>query len=182
LGHLSLRSDGTCTLLATFPYDANRVPTSVLVGSNPCTATHYYYVYNGYGNVVAPIDANGNVAATYSCDAYGVPSSSENFANGWSSLYRYDGQDGVRYDPETGLYWMSTRAYDPTLGRFLTRDPLGRALLFFADQPYAYAGNNALDNVDPRGHQHPALHRLPPIRGLLALWWPCSRVECAGAP
>ncbi len=34
---------------------------------------------------------------------------------------------------------MSVRAYDPTVGRFLARDPLGRAPLFFSDQPYAYA-------------------------------------------
>jgi RHS repeat-associated protein len=57
----------------------------------------------------------------------------------------------VRYDGETGLYWMSVRAYDPALGRFLNRDPLGRAPLFFGDQPYVYAGNNPLGNVDPLG-------------------------------
>jgi RHS repeat-associated protein len=67
--------------------------------------------------------------------------------------YRYDGRDGARYDAETGLYWLSVRAYDPTLGRFLSHDPLGRAPLFFADQPYAYAGNNPLLNVDPSGQR-----------------------------
>jgi RHS repeat-associated protein len=51
----------------------------------------------------------------------------------------------VRYDGETGLYRMSVRAYDPTLGRFISRDPLGRApLMGWTDQPYAYAGNNPL--------------------------------------
>ncbi len=69
----------------------------------------------------------------------------------WTNPYRYDGRDGVRYDGETGLYWMSVRAYDPALGRFLSRDPLGRVPLFFADQPYVYAGNNPLLNVDPSG-------------------------------
>jgi uncharacterized protein RhaS with RHS repeats len=44
---------------------------------------------------------------------------------------------------------MSVRAYDPTVGRFISHDPLGRAPLFFSDQPYAYAGNNPLSNVDP---------------------------------
>src|SRR5215471_13148224 len=33
-------------------------------------------------------DANMNLAATYCYDAYGVPSSSENFANGWSPTGR----------------------------------------------------------------------------------------------
>ncbi len=37
------------------------------------------------------------------------------------------------------------RAYDPTLGRFLSRDPLGRAPLFFADNPYVYAGSGRLE-------------------------------------
>ncbi|WIG61922.1 MAG: hypothetical protein OJF49_004671 [Ktedonobacterales bacterium] len=40
-------------------------------------------------------------------------------------------------------------AYAPTLGRFLSRDPLGRAPLMWASQPYVYAGNNPLVNVDP---------------------------------
>jgi hypothetical protein len=48
---------------------------------------------------------------------------------------------------------MSVRAYDPALGRFLSRDPLGRAPLYFSDQPYVYAGNNPLINVDPSGQR-----------------------------
>ncbi|MGH9553463.1 MAG: hypothetical protein ACRD3W_29040, partial [Terriglobales bacterium] len=41
----------------------------------------------------------------------------------------------------------------PVLGRFLSRDPLGRAPLFFSDQPYGYAGNNPLVYVDPSGQR-----------------------------
>jgi RHS repeat-associated protein len=57
-----------------------------------------------------------------------------------------------------GLYWLTTRAYDPTLGRFLARDPLGRVPLFFADNPYVYAGTNPLSNVDPSGQYRAAGH------------------------
>jgi hypothetical protein len=45
------------------------------------------------------------------------------------------------------------RADDPRVGRCISRDPLGRAPLCFADQPYAYAGNNPLIHVDPSGQR-----------------------------
>ena len=51
-------------------------------------------------------------------DAFGqLTAASENFGGTttWTNPYRYDGRDGVRYDGEMGLYWMSVRAYDPTL-------------------------------------------------------------------
>ena len=61
------------------------------------------------------------------------------------------------FDAESGLYYMRRRYYSPDLGRFLTPDPLPlfqphkvmgnpRAL-----HPYAYAGNDPLDNVDYTG-------------------------------
>ncbi len=62
----------------------------------------------------------------------------------------------MRADVATGLDWMSVRAYDPTIGRFISRDPLGRAPLVFADNPYVYAGNNPLSNVDPSGQYRAA--------------------------
>ena len=149
---LAQQTDGNGNLLATFTYNTAGEPVSVQVGNNLSTAPRYYYIYNGHGDVVALTDASGNVIASYSYDPFGVLlSSSENFPNGWSNPLRYDGRDKVLYDSETGLYWMTVRAYDPTLGRFLSRDPLGKAPLFFPDQPYAYAGNNPLTNTDPSG-------------------------------
>ncbi|MGH2485795.1 MAG: RHS repeat domain-containing protein, partial [Ktedonobacterales bacterium] len=115
----------------------------------------YYYVYTGHGDTIALTDATGAVVASYTYDAWAVVTSdTESFPNGWHNPYLYDGRDGARYDVETGLYWLAVRAYDPTLGRFLSRDPLGRAPLFgWADQPYVYAGNNPLVNVDPSGQR-----------------------------
>lgn len=157
VGHLAAQTDLAGNLLATFTYDSDGVPTSVVVGSDPNYSPRYYYVYNGHGDVVALVDANGTVVAHYHYDEFGnLTDNSETIpnANGWVNPYRYDGRDGVRYDAETGLYWMSVRVYDPALGRFLSRDPLGRAPLFFANQPYVYAGNNPLINVDPSGQRY----------------------------
>src|SRR5579885_2012609 len=151
-GHLVEQIDGSCTILASFSYDTNGTLTSVVLG-NPNSGPRYYYAYDAQGNVVDVTDSSGTVVASYSYDAFGaLTSSSENFPNGWSNPFRYDGAQGVRYDTETGLYWMSVRAYDPTLGRFLSHDPLGRlAAMGLNMQPYVYAGNNPVDNTDPSG-------------------------------
>lgn len=97
--------------------------------------------------------SSGNVVASYTYDEFGNQSTvSESFPGGWTNPYRYDGRDRVRYDAETGDYWMRVRAYDPTLGRFLAHDPYARTQAMDADnQPFVYAGNNPLVNVDPSG-------------------------------
>lgn len=83
------------------------------VGSDPNASPRYYYLYNGHGDVVALVNAQATVAASYSYDAFGqlTSASSENFGGTttWTNPYRYDG--------EIGLNWMSVRAYDPALGR-----------------------------------------------------------------
>ncbi|MFI6367975.1 putative T7SS-secreted protein [Nocardia sp. NPDC050630] len=60
------------------------------------------------------------------------------------SLLRFPGQI---YDPETGLHYNLHRTYDPTTGRFLTRDPLGLAP---APNPNIYP-HNPTSWIDPLG-------------------------------
>jgi len=55
---------------------------------------------------------------------------------------------GEYRDPFTGLYNLRARQYDPDLGRFTARDPLGPQ--DYAS-PYAYVANNPLTYVDPAG-------------------------------
>lgn len=69
-----------------------------------------------------------------------------------SALENPYGFTGQRYDAETGLLFYKARYYDPQLGVFLSRDPVG----FWDDannlgNPYAYVGNNPVMNTDPTG-------------------------------
>lgn len=57
------------------------------------------------------------------------------------------GYAGQYTDPETGLQYLRARYYDPATGQFLSRDPLTG----ITGQPYAYAGNEPTDLVDPAG-------------------------------
>lgn len=58
--------------------------------------------------------------------------------------YGYTGRE----PDATGLVYYRARYYDPTLGRFTQRDPIGLA---GGINPYAYVGNNPINYVDPDG-------------------------------
>jgi RHS repeat-associated protein len=77
-----------------------------------------------------------------SYDTFGVSSAT---APGVADRFRYA---GYQYDAATGLYYVGARWYDPSQGRWLSRDPLGLA----ADSnPYRYVSNTPTNAVDPSG-------------------------------
>jgi RHS repeat-associated protein len=88
------------------------------------------------------IDAtNGSVSGNYSFSAYGEEKISGDVVSPW----RYSGK---RIDDETGLVFFGKRYYDPVIGRWLTKDPLGTPE---GPNRYAYALNNPMSNIDEYG-------------------------------
>ena len=57
---------------------------------------------------------------------------------------------GYRYDPETGLYHVRRRVYDPLTGRWLQRDPVASANLYegAAGNPVGYTHTDPLKERD----------------------------------
>ncbi len=77
--------------------------------------------YDAYGNVMGYWDAQGNVVAEYTYNAFGkLIASLGPMADVFSLRYftKY-------FDPETGFYYYGYRFYSPFLKRWLTRDPIG---------------------------------------------------------
>src|SRR6202008_910422 len=54
---------------------------------------------------------------------------------------------GMAHDP-TGLVHMRARYYSPSLGRFISEDPIG---LDGGVNPYAYVDSSPLNGTDPMG-------------------------------
>ena len=65
------------------------------------------------------------------------------------------GFTGGLYDPDTGWVRLGARDYDPKVGRWTTRDPLGFAA--GDSNLYGYVLNDPINLVDPTGHIAPAV-------------------------
>lgn len=58
-------------------------------------------------------------------------------------------------DPESSMYFLRARYYDPFTGRFISRDPVKGSLTDPQSQnPYSYAINNPINSSDPSGEQY----------------------------
>jgi RHS repeat-associated protein len=62
--------------------------------------------------------------------------------------YKYTGKE----KDATGLYYFGARYYDPTIGRFITRDPIkGNIMNPQSLNSYVYCLNNPMKYIDPDG-------------------------------
>jgi len=102
----------------------------------------YYYLYDGQGNVTALLDGVGNVVQTYQYDPFGVQMAASGSVN---QPMRFSTKP---YDENTGLYFYGYRFYNPALGRWMTRDPLGEEV---GINLYGFVGNNPVNFIDPLG-------------------------------
>ncbi|RLC76139.1 MAG: hypothetical protein DRJ03_20160 [Chloroflexi bacterium] len=100
------------------------------------------------GSVRQLTDEAGGVRQARGYSPFGVPT----YAAGQSA--GSFGFAGEQYDPASGLIYLRARYYDPTVGRFLTRDtypalaPVPQSL-----HRYVYCGNDPVNRTDPSG-QH----------------------------
>lgn len=113
----------------------------------------YYYIKNVQNDIVAIADKNGTVVANYYYDAWGnVTQITGNTALAQTNPLRYR---SYYYDSETGFYYVSSRYYDPEIGRFIspdTTDVLTATPMGLTDKNlYAYCDNNPVVRVDHGG-------------------------------
>ena len=100
-----------------------------------------YYHADGLGSIVALSNSTDTTTQTQRFDAWGNKLSGT-IAQG--AQFGYTGRE----PDETGLIYYRARYYDPAVGRFTQRDPIG---LQGGINQYAYVNNNPVNYTDPLG-------------------------------
>ncbi len=100
-----------------------------------------YFHHDQLGSTRMLTNGAGEAIATFTYGPYGglqASSGLETTPLGFAGQYT---------EPQSGLQFLRARFYDPATGQFLTRDPLAT----LTRQPYAYARDNPLGNIDRTG-------------------------------
>ena len=112
------------------------------------------------GSVTGLVNRSGSVVNEYRYDPWGTL---QTLAEGTPNPLRFHAREA---DPQTGLYYVRARWYDPELARFVSEDPLG---LEGGLNPYVFAGNSPVNVRDPSGLQPPTLPWGVSLDGLVAV-------------
>ena len=136
-------------IVMSFSYGASGQPMSITYNG-----TVYYYLINAQGDVEGLIDSSGNMVARYVYDAWGRLIRSTGTARETLGLHNPLRYRGYIYDYETGLYYLQSRYYNPTWGRFINADDPGYMGIDGTPSSYnlfAYCGNNPVTRADDDG-------------------------------
>ena len=119
-------------------------PNGVKVENGPAAGS-YFYTRDHLGSIRELVDSSGNVRARYSYDPFGRRTRLS------GDVGADFGFAGMFWSPEANLALTYFRAYDPELGRWLSRDPLPSVELIEGPNLYAYVVNDPINRTDPLG-------------------------------
>jgi RHS repeat-associated protein len=106
--------------------------------------THNFYFADGNGNITYMLNSSQSMVASYRYDPFGnTISSSGTLAT--NNVYRFSSKE---IHANSGMYYYGYRFYDPSMQRWINRDPieeLGGINL------YRFARNNPVNERDPIG-------------------------------
>ncbi|MBL4884932.1 MAG: RHS repeat-associated core domain-containing protein [Planctomycetaceae bacterium] len=113
-----------------------------LISKRQSIATSYY-LFDKLGSTRSLTDANEAITDTYLYDAWG------NLINSTGSIenpFQWTGNVGYYFDKESGNFYIRARTYKPTIGRWLSSDPLG-----FVDGLNLHMAYFIPNGIDPSG-------------------------------
>ena len=143
---------GTTKTTVQFVYDAEGKPFLLRLNGK----TDYFYLYNGLGDVTGLVDSSNQVVVRYQYNSWGKVTSTQDTSGVSLATLNPFCYCKYVYDPETGLYCLGSRYYDPEVGRFVNADDPG--VIFAKPQElyhknlYVYCDNNPVVRRDLQGY------------------------------
>ncbi len=114
-----------------------------------------WYLFNDQGSASQLASSIGVVTDAYAYSSFGTLL----LVNGTTTNpFRFVGRTGYYYDVDTTALYLRARLYAPSVGRFISRDPLAveapsASTCVACGDLYIYVGNNPVNGVDPSGLQ-----------------------------
>ncbi len=155
--------DESSQLIGEYTASGALIVEYIWIGDRPIAAVYpggriVYLVTDNQSKPRRGIDAfTQQIVWSWDPDAFGVLQPVAGLPNGVEINLRFPGQ---YYDAKSGLHYNLNRYYNPELGRYMEPDPIG---LKGGLNPYAYAGNDPVNQVDPTGLIIPQLASLAMI-------------------
>ncbi|MEU6849118.1 RHS repeat-associated core domain-containing protein [Actinacidiphila alni] len=148
---LTLNSAGTATADTRY-YTVTGAPTAVRTATTGTTGTTttklHFQAADPHGTATTDITADNTSVTRRAYTPFGQDRTTGGNPTTWPGDQGYVGGTP---DPITGLTNLGAREYDPTLGRFLSVDPILDTTDIQSLNGYAYADNTPVDSADPTG-------------------------------
>lgn len=148
-GHLSYITNSSNTLKYFFTRDdQGKLINMVDWTSTPHTT--YWYIFDAYDSVIGLVDDSGQFVVNYQYSSFGeIISSSGTVTTGDGTLLKEANPflyNSYQYDIESGFYYLKSRYYIPSLGRYLNKDVIQ------GENIYTFCNNNPITNEYPSGY------------------------------
>ncbi len=141
LPQIAVEQNGSGSILRSYAYGRRRI--SMSSGS-----TTSYYHHDLLGSVANLTSSSGSTRWTYAYEPFGaVLTEQKSGGNPPPNPMRFAGE----YLDPTELYHLRARQYDPTIGRFLSPDPVEQGHGKPSIAPYVYVGSRPTVLIDPSG-------------------------------
>ena len=114
--------------------------------SERASGTSKYYHGDQLGSTRGITSAAQTITDSREYDSFGLTIATTGTT---ATPFGFVGGQGYRSDGQSGLQLLGARYYDASIGRFISRDPIGYA---GGLNLYGYSGNDPVNGIDPTGH------------------------------
>lgn len=140
-----IEMDVTGATLAVNTFGANGLVSRRTISGN--SGASVFYTFDERGSTVQRFDAQGVLLSTRATDAYGATTGTASTGDPFDG---FGAQWGYYTDTETNYVLCTYRYYDPKVGRWISRDPIGYD---GGINLYAYCSGNPVNKIDIVGHK-----------------------------